>query len=185
MRICSSYSSSLLSSVIASCWLSGSDWTLAPSFTRVCVCRGTRCTLRIGSCCGSLCVHSFDRGKCGFRQVLLVILFLWPYSSSIRAFVDEVQIIFTIILPIPHSFRRECWLCGTFSSKHDSLVFSHERFESFGDVLIFVKSVLGRRPKWASNGVIFVVALGVIRSVLISSATSDASLYGFCFCRFS
>ena len=60
-------------------------------------------------------------------------------------------------------------------------MFSHERFESFGDVLIFVNGVLGRRPNWASNGVIFVVALGVIRSVLISSAKSDASLYGLLF----
>ena len=60
-------------------------------------------------------------------------------------------------------------------------MFSHERFESFGDVLILVSGVLGRRPNWASNGVIFAVALGVRRSVLISSATSDASLYGVLF----
>ena len=69
---------------------------------------------------------------------------------------------------------------STFSSKHDSLVFSHEKFESFGNVLILVSGVLGR-PNWASNGVIFVAAVGVMQSVLISSATSDASFYGVFF----
>ena len=102
-------------------------------------------------------------------------------------FVDEIQLIFAVLLPVPHSF-----LCGTLywlsagfvsilSSKPDSLVFSHERFESFGYVLMFVNGVLGRSPKWASNRSTFVIAFGVMRSLSISSATSDASLYDLLF----
>ena len=48
---------------------------------------------------------------------------------------------------------------STFSSKHDSLV-PDETIESFGDVLILINSGLAFRPKWASNGVTFVVAFG-------------------------
>ena len=63
-------------------------------------------------------------------------------------------------------------------SKQASLVFSHDRFDDFGDVAILLSGVFGYLPKCASNGVVFVVALGVTLRVLINSATSDASLYG-------
>ena len=57
-------------------------------------------------------------------------------------------------------------------------MFSHDKFDDFGDVAILLNGVFGFLPKCASNGVISVVAFGVILRVLISSATSDASLYG-------
>ena len=38
--------------------------------------------------------------------------------------------------------------------------------------------MFGVRPMWASNGEIFVTLCGVILSVLIISATSEASFYG-------
>ena len=49
---------------------------------------------------------------------------------------------------------------------------------SLQHVAILLSGVFGFLPKFASNGVIFVVALGVILRVLINSATSEASLYG-------
>ena len=69
-------------------------------------------------------------------------------------------------------------LVRSFWSKQASLMFSHDRFDDFGDVAILLSGVFGFLPKCASNGVIFVVALGVILGVLISSATSEASFYG-------
>ena len=43
---------------------------------------------------------------------------------------------------------------------------------------MLLSDVLAFLPKCASKGVIFKVAIGVTRCVLIRSATSDASLYG-------
>ena len=37
---------------------------------------------------------------------------------------------------------------------------------------------MGLRPQWASNGIILIVMCDVTPNVLISSATSEASLYG-------
>ena len=66
----------------------------------------------------------------------------------------------------------------SFLSKQAIFVFSHDRFDDLGDVAILPSGVFGFLPNCASNGVTLVVAFGVILKVLISSATSDASLYG-------
>ena len=55
-------------------------------------------------------------------------------------------------------------------------MFYHERFDSFGDVLMLLSGVLTFLLKCVSKGVNFVVAFGVMRDVLFSSATFDASL---------
>ena len=59
-------------------------------------------------------------------------------------------------------------LVRSFWSKQASLVFSHDKFDDFGDVAILLNGVFGFLPKCAWNGVIFVVALGVTLRVLIS-----------------
>ena len=68
---------------------------------------------------------------------------------------------------------------NTFYKLH-SLVFSHEKLESFGEVLILLSAVLGVLPRWALNGVIFLLAFGVMRNVLISSAKSNAISWSVC-----
>ena len=57
-------------------------------------------------------------------------------------------------------------------------MFSQDKLDDFGDVVMLLNGVFNLRPNCASNGGIFVVAFGVILRVLISSATSEASLCG-------
>ena len=54
------------------------------------------------------------------------------------------------------------------------------KFKLLGELLFatFDKGVFGVRPMWASIGEIFVTLCGVILSVLIIFATSEASLCG-------
>ena len=65
-----------------------------------------------------------------------------------------------------------------FRSKHACFAFS--QFKLLGELLVatFDKGVFGVRHMWASKAEVFVTLCGVILSVLIVSATSDASLYG-------
>ena len=49
-------------------------------------------------------------------------------------------------------------LVRSFWSKQASLMFSHDRFDDFGEVAILLKGVFGFLPKCASNGAIFLVA---------------------------
>ena len=63
-------------------------------------------------------------------------------------------------------------------SKQACLAFS--KLNSLGELLVSIlgSGVLAFLPIWASNGVIFVIPCGVMRSVLIISATSEANLNG-------
>ena len=72
--------------------------------------------------------------------------------------------------------KNKTFFIRPFSSKYDSSVFYHEKFDSFGDVLMLISGVLAFQLKCVSKGVNFVVACGVMRGVLFSSATFDAGL---------
>ena len=64
-------------------------------------------------------------------------------------------------------------------SKQAIFVFSQDRLDDLGDMAILLNGVFGFRPNCASNGDFFVVTFGVILEALMSSALSEASLYGF------
>ena len=102
-----------------------------------------------GTICGSCCCRYFLSN-----------------SSSLLAFR------FHIASAVSAGFVMSFW------SKQAIFVISHDKFDDLGDVAILLNGVFGFLPKCASNGVNLIVVFGVILRFLISSVTSDASLYG-------
>ena len=72
-----------------------------------------------------------------------------------------------------------------FRSKHACFAFSHFKLLGERFVAMFEDGVFGFLPICASKGEIFVTPCGVILSVLINSASSEANLRGEFFGLFS